>query len=113
MGLPVLILCILLVCGCATPEPQFARIVVPAPVAATSLLAPGDSIRLTFTPEYSYIPATSRSGKVDAEGNITGMFGRFHVAGLTSEEATTRIQDEVSMKSRMWGHGSVTVGASH
>jgi protein involved in polysaccharide export with SLBB domain len=104
--------CVLLVCGCATTKPHFAEVVMPPPAVEKAPLAPGDTINLTFTPEYDYFRPVSWSGRVDTQGNITGFFGQLHVAGLTREEAAQKIERVVSMNSREWGHGSISVRVS-
>jgi hypothetical protein len=112
MNAAVLAGCALIVCGCATTKPKFPEAVIAPPAVQDAPLAPGDTINLKFTPEYAYMPPVSWSGEVDAQGNITGMFGQFHVAGSTLDQAAQRIERVVSMNSREWGHGSFSVKAS-
>ena len=82
------------------------------PATEKALLALGDTIKITFTPEYGYVPPSSWSGKVDTQGNVTGIFGQFQVAGLTLEEAAQKIERVASLSSREWGHGAVSVKVS-
>jgi len=105
----IFILCVLLVCGCATREPCHAPLAGPPPATATVALAAGERINLTLTTERD---VTHLSEDVDAQGNIIASLLVFHVAGLTPAEAAKQIEQELSFKSRQWGHSSVSVKVS-
>jgi hypothetical protein len=53
MKVAMLIGCVVLVCGSATTEPQFAGVVMSPPAMKETPLAPGDTINLTWMTTWS------------------------------------------------------------